>query len=107
MNQETEKKIQQLQLLEQNLQNVLMQKQAFQMQLMESENAIKELDKTKKDAYKIIGTIMVSSSKEELKKELKEQKEVLDLRLKNLDKQEKNFKEKAEDIQKEVMKEIK
>jgi len=96
-----------LQLLEQNLQNIVMQKQAFQMQLMENENAIKELDKTKKDAYKIIGTIMVSSDKQELKKELKEQKEVLDLRLKNLEKQEKNFKEKAEEVQKEVMKEIK
>jgi len=107
MNKETEEKIQQLQLLEQNLQNVLMQKQTFQMQLMESENALKEINKTKKDVYKIIGTIMVSSNKEELKKELKEQKEVLDLRLKNLEKQENNFKEKAEDIQKEVMKEIK
>ena len=107
MNKETEKKIQELQLLEQNINSILMQKQSFQMQLMENENAIKELDKSKKDAYKIIGTIMVSSDKEELKKELKEQEEVLDLRLKNLDKQEKKFKDKAEDIQKEVMKDIK
>jgi len=107
MNKETEKKIQQLQLIEQNLQNIVMQKQAFQMQLMENENAFNELDKTKKNAYKIIGTIMVSSNNEDLKKELKEQKEVLDIRIKSLDKQEKNFREKAEEIQKEVMKEIK
>ena len=107
MNKEMEGKIQQLQMLEQNLQNVVMQKQSFQVQLMENENAIKELDKVKKDAYKIIGTIMVSSDKDELKKELTEQKEILDLRLKNLDKQENNFKEKAEEIQKEVMKDIK
>ena len=77
------------------------------MQSMENDNAIKELNKTKKDAYKIIGTIMVSSDKEELKKELEEQKEILELRLKNLDKQENNFKDKAEEIQKEVMKDIK
>ena len=107
MNKEAEGKIQQLQLLEQNLQNISMQKQSFQMQLMENDNALEELDKVKKDAYKIIGTIMVSSDKEELKKELKEQKEILDLRLKNLDKQENNFKDKAEEIQKEVMKDIK
>jgi len=107
MNKETEKKIQQLQLIEQNLQNIVMQKQAFQMQLMENENAFNELDKTKKNAYKIIGTIMVSSNNEDLKKELKEQKEVLDIRIKSLDKQEKNFREKAEEIQKEVMKDIK
>lgn len=107
MNQETEKKIQELQLLEQNLQNVMMQKQSFQMQVMENDNAIKELEKTKKDAYKIIGTIMVSSGKEELTRELKEQKKVYDLRVRTLEKQENKFKEKAEDIQKEVMKEIK
>ena len=76
------------------------------MQLMENDNALNELEKTKKDAYKIVGTIMVSSNKEDLKKELNEQKEILDLRIKSLEKQEKNFKEKAEDIQKEVMKEI-
>ena len=107
MNKETEKKIQQLQLIEQNLHNIIMQKQAFQMQLAEDENAMKELDKTSKNAYKIIGTIMVSSSREELKKELKEQKDILDLRIKSLEKQENNFKEKAEEIQKEVMKDIK
>jgi len=106
MNKETEKKIQQLQLVEQNLQNIMMQKQSFQMQLMENENALNELEKTKKEAYKIVGTIMISADKEDLKKELNEQKEVFDLRIKNLEKQEKNFKEKAEDIQKEVMKEI-
>ena len=107
MNKETEKKIQQLQLLEQNLQNILMQKQTFQMQLAENENALEELEKSKKDAYKIIGAIMISSDKDNLKKELKEQKDILDLRIKSLDKQEKSFKEKVEDIQKEVMKEIK
>ena len=71
MNKETEKKIQQLQLLEQNLSNIIMQKQTFQMHLMENENALKELEKTNKNAYKIIGTIMISSAKEDLKKELK------------------------------------
>ena len=106
MNKETEEKIQQLQLVEQNLQNIMMQKQSFQMQLMENENALNELEKTKKEAYKIVGTIMISADKEDLKKELNEQKEVFDLRIKNLEKQEKKFKEKAEDIQKEVMKEI-
>ena len=107
MNKETEKRIQQLQLIEQNLNNIIMQKQSFQMQLMENENALSEIEKTKKDVYKIVGTIMISSDKDHLKKELNEQKEILDLRIKNLEKQENNFKEKAEDIQKEVMKDIK
>ena len=37
---ETGKKIQELQILEQNLQNLLMQKQAFQIELNEIENAL-------------------------------------------------------------------
>ena len=106
MNKETKKKIQQLQLLEQNLQNIIMQKQSFQMQLMENENALTELDKTKKDVYKIVGTIMINANKEDLKKELKEQKEILDVRIRSLEKQEKTFQEKAEELQKEVMKDI-
>ncbi len=107
MNKETEKRIQQLQLIEQNLNNIITQKQSFQMQLMENDNALNEIERTKKEVYKIVGAIMISSNKDDLKKELNEQKEILDLRIKNLEKQEKNFKEKAEDIQKEVMKDIK
>ena len=41
---ETEKKINQLQLLEQSMQNLSMQKQQFQLQQVEIESALKELD---------------------------------------------------------------
>jgi len=41
---ETEKDIAQLQLIEQNLQNFLVQKQTFQTQLLEIDNALKELN---------------------------------------------------------------
>ena len=104
---ETEQKIAQLQLLEQNLQNFLIQKQAFQTKLIELENALKELEKTKNTVYKIVGTIMVASKKEDLKKDLKSQKEIIELRIKNLEKQEEKIKEKAKETQTEVMKEIK
>jgi len=107
MNKETENRIQQFQVVEQQLESILIQKQNFQVQLSENENASKELEKTKSDAYKIIGTIMVSSNKEDLLKDLKEQKEILDLRLKSLEKQENNLKEKAESLQKGLMEELK
>ena len=77
------------------------------MQLMENESASEELSKTKKGAYKIAGTIMISASKEDLEKEMKDQKDVLNLRIKSIEKQEKSLREKAEEIQKEVMKDIK
>jgi len=104
---ETEQKIAQLQLLEQNLQNFLVQKQAFQTKLIEIENALKELEKTKDTPYKIVGTIMVASKKEDLKKDLNSQKEIIELRIKNLEKQEEKIKEKAKETQSEVIKEIK
>ena len=99
---EIEEKIQQLQIFEQSLQNLLMQKQALQMQVMEIDSALSEL-KDKKTAYKIIGNIMVSSSKEALEEELTNKKETTELRLNSMEKQEKSAREKATKIQEEVL----
>ena len=105
INKETQEKIAKLQLLEQNLQNLSMQKQTFQSQLLEIENAMNEIDSSK-EVYKILGPIMVASKKEDLKKELVQKKEILDLRIKSLDKQEKDLKDKAESLQSDILKKI-
>jgi len=107
LNKETEEKIAQLQLMEQNMQNVIMQKQAFQTQLFEIDNALKELEKTKDETYKIVGPIMVSINKKDLKDDLQSKKEVIELRIKNLEKQEKKIKEEATQLQSDVMKKLK
>ena len=107
LSKETEEKIMQLQLLEQNLQNLLLQKQTFQTQVLEIETALEEIEKVKDSAYKIIGSVMVLTKKDELKKDLFSKKEILELRIKNLEKQEQKIKEKSQEIQKEVAKEIK
>ncbi len=101
-----EKGMQELQLIEQNLSNLLMQKQNFQSRLLENENALNELSLTKKQPYKILGNIMVSVNKEELEKEINSEKEIFELRIKNIEKQENKLKEKAQDLQKELLKEI-
>lgn len=102
VNQDTQEKIQRLQIIEQNLQNFMAQKQQFQSQLFELENAIKELGTTTQ-AYKIIGNIMVASDKEVLTKDLEQKKEIAELRISSIEKQEKQLKEKAKKIQEEVM----
>jgi len=107
MNKETEQKIGQLQLMEQNLQNFNMQKQTFQTQLFEIDNALKELENTKEKTYKIVGTVMIASKKEDLIKELKEKKSVIELRIKSLEKQEKVIKEKSSQMQTEIMSKLK
>jgi len=102
---DTEEKIGQLQLLEQSMQNLSVQKQNFQAQLLEIDSAIKELNETDK-AYKIIGNIMVASNKEDLEADLKSKKEMFEIRIKTIEKQEKNIKDKAAAMQEEVMKQL-
>ena len=87
------------------MQNILMQKQQFQSQIIEIESALNEL-KNSEENYKIIGNIMVKTNKEELQKDLNQKRELFELRIKTIEKQEKETKEKASKIQTEVMKEI-
>jgi len=103
---EIEKKIQELQLTEQRIHALLMQKQQFQAQLMETETALKEVEKSK-ESFKIIGNIMVAASSEDLKKDLRQKNEVLALRIKTLEKQETGIKERTKKMQEEVMKHLK
>ena len=103
MNQEN---LKQYQILEQSLQAVHMQKQQFHAQLIEVESALAELLKSN-TAYKIVGNIMVSSKKEDLRKDLEEKKEVFSARLKVLEKQEQKYQEEAGKMHKELMKGIK
>lgn len=101
---ETEEKIAQLQLIEQNMQKFLMQKQNFQAQELEIDNALLELDRLKGQAYKITGGIMIATEKDDLKKDLNSKKEIIELRLKSIKKQEDSLREKAETLQADVMK---
>ena len=103
---ETEKKINQLQMMEQSLQALLMQKQQFQLQQVELESALKELENVN-EAYKIIGNIMVLSKKDDIKEDLNSKMEIAGLRIKNLEKQENQFREKASKLQNEVLKDLK
>ena len=100
---EAEKKLNQLQMLEQSMQNLLMQKQQFQLQQVEIASALKELEKVN-EAYKIIGNIMVLSKKDDLKADLTSKKEIVELRIKNMEKQENQLREKASKLQNEVLK---
>ncbi len=107
INKEVEEKIAHLQLIEQNLQNFLLQKQTFHSQLLELENALSELKNLKEKPYKIIGNIMILTDKDKLEKDLNSKREIINLRIKNIDKQEQKLKERSNELQTEVMKELK
>ncbi len=106
-NKDVKEKIEQLQLFEQKTQALLMQKQNFQSQLLELENALNELENNSGQVYKIIGNIMVASEKNKLKEDLNSKTDILALRIKNLEKQENKIKEEATQLQTEVMDELK
>ncbi|VVB81379.1 Prefoldin subunit beta [uncultured archaeon] len=103
---EAQENVQRLQMLEQNLQALNMQKQQFQAQLFEIESALKEVT-TAPSTYKIVGGIMIGTDKNTLQKELDGKKEILNLRLQTIEKQEKQLKEKATKLQEEVLASVK
>jgi prefoldin beta subunit len=102
---EVQEKINKLSTMEQSLQQFLAQKQQFQAQLIEINSALEALEGTEK-AYKIVGNVMIDAKKDDLKKELTEKKEMVDIRVKTLEKQEEKTREKTQELQAEVMKEM-
>ncbi|VVB83660.1 Prefoldin subunit beta [uncultured archaeon] len=99
-----EEKIQEMQLLEQKLQNTILQKQAFQMELAETASALAELEKSGDEVFKIIGQLMIKSEKSKMKEELLDKQKILNLRIASLDKQEKILAEQSEKFREEITK---
>ena len=101
---EQNKKIQQMQILEQNLQNFLLQKQAFQMELSETQSALKEIENSGEEVFKIIGQLMIKTDKSKMNQELSNKEKILDLRTKAIEKQEASLIGQLDKIREEVVK---
>ena len=98
-----QEKIQELQILEQTIQNLLFQKQTFQMEFAETKSALSELEKSSDDVFKIIGQLMIKTEKSKTKKELEDKLKITELRLKTLDKQEISMTSQIGKIRQELM----
>lgn len=83
-----------LQIQNQQLQTILLQKQALLIQDRETEKALESIEKYGDDIYKTIGPILVKTTKQDVEKELKESREEIALKMKVLERQEKRLKEK-------------
>ena len=97
--------IQQLTVLEQNLNAVISQKQQFNKQFLDIENALSEL-KNKDEAYEIVGNIMIKNSSKDISTNLNEKKELIKIRLKTLESQEKELQSQVTELQDKVMKNL-
>ncbi len=87
----------------QMLMSVSMQKQQMQSNINGLEISLKELENTKESkVFKAAGAILVSRDTKEVKKELAEQKENTELRMKTMEKQEKNLVEKLNTLKSQI-----
>lgn len=101
--------IAQFQQVQQQLQQILNQKFRMEAQLKEMDLTIDELKKTPEDSpvYKNAGALMIKvSDREGLLKEIEDDKETAEVRVKSLDRQEKMLREKYQLMQDQISKAI-
>jgi len=105
---EIQEKLSRMQQLQNMLQQLVAQKQRLELELTESDRALKTLEDTPSDAkvYKSAGAVLVEKDKDIVVKELTERKEFLDMRSKVLVKQETNTRERLTQLQENLQKDI-
>jgi prefoldin beta subunit len=96
-------KIQTLQILEQNLQSILSQKQTFQAELNEIDNALNELKNYSSDVYKILSGIMIKTDKSLVLKELEDKKNISEIKISSIEKQESLLVKREKELKKEII----
>jgi prefoldin beta subunit len=92
--------------LQQQLETVVAQKYQMEIMAKEIEKTLEELGKLSggERIYRAVGAIMVEvKDVEKLKEELKEEKELLEMRIKTMEKQQKLLEDKYREVQQEVM----
>lgn len=97
-----------LQQLQQTLQAVLTQKQQLELELNEVEQALNELEKLtdKTVIYKSIGSLLVKSKRNKVTTELNERKDLINMRIGVLGKQEERLRTQVKDLQTKLQQDL-
>ncbi len=97
-----------LQQLQQTLQAVLTQKQQLGLEFTEVEQALSELEKLTDSAtiYKSIGSLLVKAKKGKVTTELNERKDLLNMRINVLGKQEERLRTQVKDLQTKLQRDL-
>jgi prefoldin beta subunit len=83
------------------LQIVILELENLKLKSREIEIVLEELEKSKEEnVYKFVGNVLIKKPREEIIKELKDNKEVIDLRIKNLEKKKEELTKKLKELQK-------
>ena len=89
--------------LQQQIRNVLIQKETIKLQLAEIDSALEELENSREEnVYKVVGNVMIKKSKNDVEKELREVKEDLQIRVNSLEKIEKELIERIKNIEEKL-----
>lgn len=96
---ELEKALVEYQNFERQLQSVVLQKHQLQLQVNELGLAQDELKKAKGEVFKSIGSVMIKTTKDEAEKDLKERKDLAEIRLNTLNKQEEKLRTHLDSVQ--------
>ncbi|NLN72196.1 MAG: prefoldin subunit beta [Thermoplasmatales archaeon] len=100
MSPQLQNQIAQFQQVQQQLQATSNQKIQMEAQKKEMERTIDELGKSEGDVYKNVGSLLLKvKDKEEVKNEIQDSMETMEIRIKSLDRQEKGLREKYENLQ--------
>lgn len=100
---EDRKILTEFQFFQQQLQAIVMQKENLKVQNLELDVALDELEKTKeKDALKIVGPILIKKSITELKKEMQDKKEDINVKIKTLEQTEEKITSKIKELEPKV-----
>jgi len=93
-----------LQQLQQTFQVITTQRQQLEHERVEADKALSELDKMDDDdtVYKSIGAILVKSKRRKLIEELTERKELLEMRIKVITRQQNRTEEQMKELQQRV-----
>ena len=97
-----------LQQLQQTLQNVLTQKQQVELELLEVDQALGELEKTADDGviYKSVGSLLIKTENPKITDELKEKKELSNMRVSVLGKQEERLRTQIKELNEKLQKDL-
>ena len=105
MSPKLQNQIAQYQQIQQQLQMVMAQKGQYSMQLEEVERSLEELGKAGPETptYRNVGSLLIRVEKlEDLKKELEESKDTLGIKIKSMERQETQLKERFNSLRTEL-----
>ena len=91
--------------IQQNLQAIMMKKQQIEQETSETDRVIEEIKKIDEDkVYKRYNTLLVKAKREDILKELKEKKYVLNIRMEVIEKQEKRVSDNLKEVENKIIK---